>query len=96
MSTASFPVTSAPAHLPARGFGALTRCLLVVVVLCVAGSLLATAMSDRTADSANVPRLAPPSPSQPAVAATGSTTVPDASAVFSGREIGIEAPAPTF
>jgi hypothetical protein len=96
MSQATFPVPGATALIPARGFGAVTRTLLIAAVLSAAGGLLATAMSDRSVDITEAPRQAPAPSAVPAPAATGDTSVPDASAVFTGREVEIEEPAPTF
>jgi hypothetical protein len=96
MSQATLPVPATTAHRPPGGYSPLTRTLLIVAALSAAGGLLATTMSDRTAATTEAPRQAPASSELPAWPATGSTTVPDASAVFRGREVDIEEPAPTF
>ena len=79
-----------------RGSGIVIRMLPAAIVLLAACGLVATAMLDGSADVASAPRLIPTPNAAPAVAATGSTTVPDASTVFAGREIEVEEPAPTF
>jgi hypothetical protein len=79
-----------------RGAGSVFRILPAAVVLLAACGLVATTMLDDSADVTKAPRLAPVPTAMPTVAATGSTTVPDASTVFSGREVEIEEPAPTF
>ena len=96
MSQATFPAPGTTARIPAHGFGAVTRTLLIAAVLSAAGGLLATTMSGRSANISDAPRLAPAPSAVPAPAATGNTSVPDASAVFTGREVEIEEPAPTF
>jgi hypothetical protein len=96
MSHATFPAPGASARIPAHGFGTVTRTLLIAAVLSAAGGLLATTMSDRSADITEAPRLAPAPSAVPAPAATGNTSVPEASAVFAGRDVEIEEPAPTF
>jgi len=79
-----------------RGIGSVIRMLPAAAVLLGACGLVATTMLDGNADVTAAPRLAPAPNAMPTVAAAGSTTVPDASAVFSGREVEIEEPAPTF
>jgi hypothetical protein len=96
MSQATTFVSSATSSTPPRGVGSMFRILPAAVVLLAACGMVATAMLDDSADVAAAPRLAPAPTAMPAVAATGGTTVPDASAVFSGREVEIEEPAPTF
>lgn len=79
------------------GFGSVIGMLPAAVVLLAACGLLATTMLDDSADVTAAPRLAPAPTAMPAVAAaTGSSTVPDASTVFSGHELEIDEPAPTF
>ncbi len=78
------------------GFGSVIRILPAAVVLLATCGLLATTMLDDSADVTAAPRLALAPTAMPAVAATGSSTVPDASTVFSGREVEIDEPAPTF
>ncbi len=96
MSQATFPAPSAAARNPGRGIGPLARALLIAAVLSASGGLLAISMTDRSADTAEAPRLSPAPSALPAASATGNTSVPDASSVFGGREFAIEEPAPTF
>lgn len=80
----------------ARGTGSRIRLLLGVAVLSAAVGSLATTLLDRIAGATAAPKLAPVASSLPVVAARGDTTVPDASAVFAGREVVPEEPAPSF
>lgn len=68
----------------------------IAVVVLAAGGLLATAAFDRMADVTAAPRLVPTPSAAPVVATARDPSVPDASTVFSGREVEIEEPAPTF
>ena len=80
----------------ALGSSALIRPLLVVAVLSAAVGSVATAALDRVLAAAAAPPQAPVASWRPAVVVRGDTTVPEASAVFTGREVVPEEPAPTF
>jgi hypothetical protein len=87
-----------------RGHGALVRILLGAVAISAVAGVAAVTLLDGLVHPNEVPRLAPAPSTQgslagapAAVAATaGHTTVPDAAAVFAGREVTVEEPAPTF
>jgi hypothetical protein len=76
--------------------GSWLRHLPMAVAVLGAGGLLATAAIDRGADITAAPPPVPTSSAAPGVATVGDVSVPDASTVFSGREVEIEEPAPTF
>jgi hypothetical protein len=96
MSQAMTYVSVPAAGTAAPSFSPGLRVLLAALVLSAAGGLLATTLVDQAGHPEEAPRLPPVPVASPAVTATGSTTVPDASAVFAGRLFEIEEPAPTF
>ena len=73
-----------------RGMGYRIHLLLGVAVLSAAVGALATTLLDRMAGATAAPQPAPLASSQPVVAVRGDTTVPEASAVFDGREVAPE------
>lgn len=88
------PGPAAGTHWHGAGLGFWV--LVAALVMVGAGGMLATALLDGSGEVGGPPRLAPAPSALPAAAATGSTSVPDARAVFAGREVEIEEPAPTF
>lgn len=79
-----------------HGTGSLLRILPAAVVILAACGLLATAALDRSADVTEAPRLMPAPSAAPVAVAAGDASLPDASTVFNGREVEVEAPMPTF
>jgi hypothetical protein len=80
----------------ALGSSPLIRLLLVVAVLSAAVGSVATAALDRVLAATAAPQQAPVASWRAPVAVRGDTSVPEASAVFAGREVVPEEPAPTF
>lgn len=79
-----------------KGAGSVLRILPAAVVILAACGMLATATLDRSADVTEAPRLMPAPSAAPVTVAAGDASIPDASTVFNGREIEVEAPMPTF
>ncbi len=79
-----------------RAFGSMLGKLLAAGVLLATCGLAAWAMLDGSSDALPAQPPASALPVMPLLSHTGATSVPDASAVFAGREIEIEEPAPTF
>jgi peptidoglycan/LPS O-acetylase OafA/YrhL len=74
----------------------LLRILPAAVAILAACGMLATAAFDRSADVTEAPRLIPAPSAAPVAVAAGDTSVPDASTVFSSRQLEVEEPMPTF
>jgi hypothetical protein len=90
-------------HLPAsasaaRGTGSLIRLLLGVAVLSAAVGSVATTVLDRFVGATAAPQLAPVPTSTPVTTTVvpGERSVPEASAVFFGREASPEEPPASF
>lgn len=83
-------------NTPPRAIGVALRYLPTVVVILAACGLLATMSFDRPADAADVPRLVPAPSAAPISIPSRDPSLLDTSSVFSGREVEIEEPIPTF